>query len=152
VSSIEAQAIFLNIEINREKIEGAVPPEGKHVDVMLGLVAEFSDRPFVDGTEIISPIRGVLHTGHVTEQENGLLTFQAMDYNLHELPDSFGGMSGGGLWRVYFTEEDSGPRIVLRALCGVAAWETEHSTRLKCQGWDRIDQALLPAVRENFPL
>lgn len=151
-SSIDAQAVFLNIDKNREKIERAEPAEGMHVDVMLGLVAEYSEKPFVEGTEITSPMRAVLHTGHVSKQENGLLTFDAMGYNLELLPASFGGMSGGALWRVYFTEQNGRADIVLRALCGVAFWQIEESTQLACQGWDRIDQALIPAVRENFPL
>jgi hypothetical protein len=51
-------------------------------------------------------MRGVLHTAHICAQENGLLTVEAMDYNLHDLPKSFGGMSGGGLWRIYFVEDE----------------------------------------------
>jgi hypothetical protein len=44
-SSIEAQGVFLNIEKNRAKMESGAPAEGKHVDAMLGLVAEFSEQP-----------------------------------------------------------------------------------------------------------
>jgi len=57
-SSIEAQSVFLNLEKNRAKIEAATPIEGKHVDVMVGLVAEFSQEPFIKGCEFISPMRG----------------------------------------------------------------------------------------------
>ena len=95
VSSIEAHSAFLNIEKNRAKMEALAPSEGKHVDAMLGLVAEFSQTPYIENREFISPMRGVLHSGHVCGQENGLLTFEAMNYNLHELPKCFGGMSGG---------------------------------------------------------
>jgi hypothetical protein len=126
-----------------------VPSEGKHVDAMLGLVAEFSQQPFIEGKEFISPMRGVLHTGHVCAQENGLLTVKAMDYNLHELPKSFGGMSGGGLWRVYFVEDEKESKIVATMLCGIASWQIDHK-KIACQGWDRIDQALVPAVREKL--
>jgi hypothetical protein len=52
---------------------------------MLGLVAEFSDKPFVEGSESISPMRGVLHTGHVCEQNHGLATVEAMEDNLDKL-------------------------------------------------------------------
>jgi hypothetical protein len=85
-SSIEAQSVFLNIEKNRTRMEVLASSEGKHVDAMLGLVAEFSQKPFVEGKEVVSPMLGVLHSGHVCTQENGLLTFRAMDYNLHRLP------------------------------------------------------------------
>lgn len=148
-SSIEAQGVFLNIEKNRAKMEALAPADGKHVDAMLGLIAEFSEEPFIEGREYISPMRGVLHTGHVCAQESGLLTVKAMPYNLHELPKSFGGMSGSGLWRVYFTEDEKEAHIVATVLCGITSWQIDDTT-LACQGWDRIDQALVPAVRNNI--
>jgi hypothetical protein len=148
-SALEAQSLFLNIEKNRVKMEALAPSEGKHVDAMLGLIAEFSEQPFVKGKEVISPMRGVLHTGHVCAQEKGLLTVKAMEYNLHELPKSFGGMSGGGLWRVYFVEDEKETKIVATMLCGIASWQID-GTKIACQGWDRIDQALIPAVREKL--
>lgn len=152
VSSIEAQGVFLNIEKNRTKMEGAAPTEGKHADVILGLVAEFSQEPFIEGREVISPMRGVLHAGHICAQENGLLTVEAMDYNVNELPKSFGGMSGGGLWRIYFVREDEREsQIVDTILCGVASWQIDDR-KIACQGWDRIDQGLIPAIRDKLRL
>ncbi len=148
-SSIEAQAVFLNIEKNRAKMESGAPAEGKHVDAMLGLVAEFSEQSFVEGKEFINPMRGVLHTGHVCAQENGPLTMEAMDYNLHELPKCFGGMSGGGLWRIYFVENEKESKIIATMLCGVASWQIDDR-KIACQGWDRIDQALIPRVRKKL--
>jgi hypothetical protein len=150
-SSMEAQGVFLNMEKNRTKIEGSAPAEGKHVDAMLGLIAEFSQEPFIEGQRVISPMRGVLHTGHICAQQNGLLTVDAMDYNLHELPRSFGGMSGGGLWRIYFVEDENDSRIVDTMLCGVASWQIDDR-KIACQGWDRIDQTLIPTVRDKFRL
>jgi len=149
--SIEAQGVFLNIEKNRAKIESAAPAEGKHVDAILGLVAEFSQQPFVEGEEFISPMRGVLHSGHICAQEKGLLTVEAMDYNLNELPKSFGGMSGGGLWRIYFVENENESKIIATILCGIASWQIDDR-KIACQGWDRIDQALIPTVRKKLHL
>jgi len=148
-SSIEAQSIFLNIEKNRAKMEAAAPAEGKHIDAMLGLVAEFAQQPFVEGREFISPMRGVLHTGHICAQENGLLTFDAMDYNLEELPQSFGGMSGAGLWRIYFVEGETSSTIIGTMLCGVASWQITDR-KIACEGWDRIDQGLIPTIRKKL--
>ena len=73
-SSLGAEGLFLNLEINRARMEALAPAEGKHVDAILGLVAEFSEKPFIEGKEFISPMRGVLHTGHICARENGLLT------------------------------------------------------------------------------
>jgi hypothetical protein len=92
---------------------------------------------------------GVLHTCHVRAQDHGLVTVEAMNGNLDKLPESFGGMSGGGLWRIYFVENQKEPRIVSATLCGVASWQIDK-TNIACQGWDRIDQGLIPAVREKL--
>jgi len=90
-------------------------------------------------------------TGHICAQENGLLTVEAMEYNLHQLPQSFGGMSGGGLWRIYFVENETESKIVSTTLCGIASWQIDQ-THIVCQGWDRIDQALIPALRDTQPI
>jgi hypothetical protein len=150
-SSIEAQGVFLNIDKNRTKMESWASTKEKFIDVTLGLVEEFSQTPFKEGTEFISPMRGVLHTGHVYARENGLLTMKAMEYNHHQLPKCFGGMSGGGLWRVYFTEDEKEAKIAGTMLCGVVSWQIDE-TQLACQGWNRIDQGLIPAVRKNLAL
>jgi hypothetical protein len=149
-ASIGARSLFLNLEKNRAKIEAPPPEEGNHCDVILGLVEEFSGEPFVEETNWISPMRGVLHTGHITKQEDGLLTVEPMEYNRRELPKSFGGMSGGGLWRIYFVENEKEARIISATLCGVASWQIPGSATLACQGWDRIDQTLIPTVRDKL--
>jgi hypothetical protein len=148
-SSVDAHGgVFLNIEKNRAKMEAAASAEGKHVDAILGLVAEFSEKPFKEGNEFISPMRAVFHPGHVCTQENGLLIMQAMEYNLHKLPKDFGGISGGGLWRIYFVENEES-KIRATMLCGIASWQIDDR-KIACQGWDRIDQGLVPAVREKL--
>ena len=150
-ASIEARAVFLNIQKNRAKLESGEPAGARHIDAMVGLVAELSDRPFVAGKEVISPMSGVLHTGHLCAQQNGLLTIEAMSYNRDKLPKKFGGMSGGGLWRVYFVETETECNITAMILCGIVSWQIDE-TKLACQGWDRIDQGLIPAVREKLRL
>lgn len=150
-ASIGAQGVFLNIEKNRAKVEGEAPVEGSHCDAIFGLVAEFSDKPFLEGAEWISPMRAVLHTGHVCAQENGLVTVEAMDYNLDKLPEHFGGMSGAALWRVYFVEEDGRSHIVSTTMVGIASWQIDK-IHIACQGWDRIDQTLIPTIRKKLKL
>jgi hypothetical protein len=36
-------------------------------------------------------------------------------------------------------------------LCGIASWQIDD-TKIACQGWDRIDQGLIPTVREKLRL
>lgn len=72
-SSIEAQSVFLNIEKNRAKLEAAAPAEGKHVDAMLGLVAGFSEKPFIEGQAFISPMRVYFTVGTFVLERTGSL-------------------------------------------------------------------------------
>src|ERR1019366_10243766 len=72
---------------------------------------------------------------HLCAQENGLLTVEAMDYNLNELPEGFGGMSGGGLWHIYFVEDEKESRVIATMLCGIASWQIDDR-KIACQGWD----------------
>jgi hypothetical protein len=34
-------------------------------------------------------------------------------------------------------------------LCGIASWQIDD-TKIACQGWDRIDQMLVPNALEKF--
>jgi hypothetical protein len=146
-SSVEAAAVFLNIEKNRTKMEAYASSKSNFRDAMLGLVEEFSQKPFAQNSEIISPMRGVLHTGRVVAQENGLLTFKAMDYNLPHLPKSFGGMSGGGVWRTYFEEDADGSYVVEAMLCGVTSWQIDATTSLVRAGIGLIRRLLQTAAK-----
>jgi hypothetical protein len=149
-SSLAAKSLFLNIENNRTRLDTGPPPHAGHFDAILGLVAEFSDTPFIERDRFISPMRGVLHSGHIMSQENGLLIVGALEYNLDKMPEDFGGMSGGGLWRSYFAEEEDGHRLVQTVLCGVASWQIGR--KIACQGWARIDQMLVPTIREKLAM
>jgi hypothetical protein len=40
---------------------------------------------------------------------------------------------------------------VSTTLCGIASWQIDQ-THIACQGWDRIDQGLIPTIREKLRL
>lgn len=149
-SSLAARSLFLNIERNRAKLESGEPAGAKSFDSILGLVAKLSETPFIENRRFISPVQGILHSGHIRSQQNGLMIVDALAYNIDKLPSSFGGMSGGGLWRTYFTEDESGFSIIDTVLVGIASQEIIEEKRIVCQGWHRIDQGLIPMVRENL--
>jgi hypothetical protein len=152
--SIAAQSIFLNIENNRDRIEGGQPTDGYCIDAMLGLVAEYSGTPFIEEGKFISPMRAVIYRGKMHSEENALLRFQTIDDDPEKLPRDFGGLSGSGLWRIHFVDHGAGKfDIIEKRLWGVASWQIDkqnNSGAVAGQGWDRIDQALIPCVRDNF--
>jgi hypothetical protein len=71
--------------------------------------------------------------------------------NIPDLPDSFGGTSGGGLWRVYVRKCGDGSfEAVHHRLIGIASREDKGSPpRITCQGMGRVE-ALLESVRRSL--
>jgi hypothetical protein len=95
-------------------------------------------------------MRAELTPGHIVSRETGTMTLECMEYNKSDLPDSFGGTSGGGLWRMYLkTLSDGSYEEVQMTLCGVASFQRD-ATHIVCQGYERIDQFLVPAIRKEL--
>ena len=152
--SIAAQSVFLNVEKNRKRIESGHPPNSHSVDVTFGLVAEYSERPFIEEGNFISPMRAVIYRGKAESGPFGLLRFQTIDQDPDKLPKKFGGLSGSGLWRIHFVEHEGGKfEIIEKRLWGLASWQVNKQNNkgaIVGQGWDRIDQGLIPCIRENL--
>jgi len=148
-NTLSAVCSFVNYDINRKKFIDGEPSHRTHVDAVFSLVDEFSGKPVRERSDVTTPMRSVLTPGHVTERKNGALTLECMDYNVGELPERFGGTSGGGLWRMYLNQSDDGSyEHVQTRLCGVASFQRD-ATHIVCQGFERIEQALIPAIRRH---
>jgi hypothetical protein len=152
--SVATQSVFLNIEKNRGKIEGGESAVSHCVDVMFGLVDEYSAEPVIDGGTFVSPMRAVVYRGKMHSEQNALLRFQTTDDDPEKLPKDFGGLSGSGLWRIHFVDHGAGNfEIIEKRLWGITSWQIDKKNNrgaVAGQGWDRIDQALIPRVRENL--
>jgi len=77
--SIAAQSVFLNVEKNRGRIEGRQPTNGYCVDVMFGLVAQYSGEPIIEEGKFVSPVRAVIYSGKMHSDKDALLRFQTID-------------------------------------------------------------------------
>jgi hypothetical protein len=151
--SIGAQSVFLNMEKNRMKIEAGAP-KGPSIDVMFGLVAEYSAKPVKEGGQFVSPMRAVIYRGNARSDTNGLLRFQTADESPEKLPKDFGGLSGSGLWRIHYRDHGDGKfEITEKVLWGITSWQMnkeKNTGAIAGQGWDRIDQGLIRVVREQL--
>jgi hypothetical protein len=152
--SIAAQSVFLNVEKNRERIERGQPANSHAVDVVFGLVDEYSGKPFIENDRFISPMQGVIYRGKMQSGEFGVLQFQTIDEDPEKIPKNFGGLSGSGLWRIHFVEHDAGKfEIIEKRLWGIASWQIDKKNNkggVVGQGWDRLDEGLIPAVRKSL--
>jgi hypothetical protein len=152
--AVESQSVFLNIEMNRDRIEGGEPTRGHSVDVMFGLVDEYSGPPFIEGCKFVSPMRAVIYRGKMHSDDNALIRFQTIDDVPEKLPKSFGGLSGSGMWRIHYLDHGEGKfEIIEKRLWGITSWQIDKQNNRGAvvgQGWDRIDQGLIPCVRASL--
>lgn len=150
VATLNATCAFLNSDLNMKKFTSGEPSHSAHVDAVFGLVDEFSGMPIAEGGYVTTPMQGVLTPGHIKERKNGAMTLECMADNIPQLPKCFGGTSGGGLWRMYLNQGDDGSyKEVQTRLCGVASFQRD-ATHIVCQGIERLDQELIPAIRRQW--
>jgi hypothetical protein len=148
VSTLKAKWSFLNLARNSAKFYAGEPAHNRHADAILGLIHVWSGEPIVGDGFVTTPMRALLNTGHiVSRRDGGMLTFETMEDNTSELPSRVNGSSGAGVWRLYLNEDQTGNyELVEMRILGIASWQIDK-THLACQGIDRIEQALIPNIR-----
>lgn len=151
VSNIARDCVFLDIEKNLTKSE----PENRSSLIqghsVFGLVEEFTGATTRQSGIATTVLKGVLTSGTLLNIDAQTATLECFKVNLPDLPCSFGGTSGGGLWRVYVQRSADGKfEVVHSRLIGIASYEHNGSPpRISCQGPGRIE-ALLEAVRRGM--
>jgi hypothetical protein len=109
-----------------------------------GLVEEFTGATTRQSGRATTFLKGVLTSGALRQFDKFTATLECFKENLSDLPASFGGTSGGGLWRVYVRKRDDGSfEAVHHRLIGIASREELGSPpRITCQGMGRIEAML----------
>lgn len=152
--SFEKDFVFLDLDRNFAKLgpELSAADSADHfgVHAVFGLVEAFTGETIREGNRARTRLRGVLTPG--TLQIDALnATLECFASNIPDLPSCFGGMSGGGLWRVYVRKLADGTfEAEHHRLLGIASRENLASTppQILCQGPARIE-GLLEAVSRS---
>lgn len=142
VPTIEAYKSFLNL-VQQKEMLAAEALSDKVPWVVTGMVGEFSkfahhsDKRIVTAT---AEARALFSGLDQISQKNGYDYLDLIaDLGLSEVPRSFEGVSGGGLWQIGLYRDKS-ERIAWdgkRYFRGVAFWQTEVSVgqrRIRCHG------------------
>jgi hypothetical protein len=99
-------------------------------------------------------MHAVTYRGKMHSAENALISFRTIDDDPERLPKSFAGLSGSGLWRIHFVDHGAGKfEIIEKRLWGITYWQVDKQNNrgaIAGQGWDRIDQGLIPCVRDTL--
>jgi hypothetical protein len=151
VGDIAKHCAFLDAEKNFTKPE----PDDRSSLIpaysVFGLVEEFTGATTREAGRATTVLKGVLTSGVLRDFDALNATLECFEENRPALPESFGGTSGGGLWRVYARKrEDGNLEAVHYRLIGIASREIRGSPhRIACQGIGRIE-AMLESVRRGI--
>lgn len=134
---IGAIATITNGENRRREVFEKQPECDLSTCCVLGGVSEWTAGPVDAGTYSITQFHSLANVGKIRRfdgsPEFDYYEFEAEPEQSFELPKSYQGVSGGGLWKFYFKDDDEGLNLVDSRLIGVAFYETDRGTIL-CHG------------------
>ena len=152
VGNIAKDCVFLDAEKNFTKPEPDDRSSLIQAHSVFGLVEQFTGATTRQNGRATTLLKGVLTSGVLRDFDALTATLECFEENLPDLPDSFGGTSGGGLWRVYVrkTRQTGASRPYITGLIGIASREDKGSPpRIMCQGMGRVE-AMLEGVRRRM--
>jgi hypothetical protein len=158
-SNLEVNSSFVSFERQLSNAFCDPPPDTQALDGVVGIIAEWSDKePVAMGSLDVTTIRGLLNVGAAVEIEPAdgcdRLRFDVLPADDFTLPESYGGTSGGGVWRA-FTQmrADQKKYLVQLRLLGVAFYQsdaTNGSRSIICHGPKTIYDRMFTAIRARW--
>ncbi|MCW5692027.1 MAG: hypothetical protein KIT48_06655 [Pseudolabrys sp.] len=158
VGWLKATNTFYNVSKRRDDVLASQAPAPNHVDAVVGMVDELTKeipapRPKMRAMAFSAIIFDGIIESERFEHGFDILEFSATTYPDFPLPSSFAGVSGGALWRIYFTEQEGAPEIVAKRLLGVPFYESPKARgmQISCHGPLSVYGRLYDLVAEKWP-
>lgn len=156
IGYIKSEKVFFNIDKRREKIILEPPEIDTGAWFILGIPGETEEilKP-EKGYKVIKGYQSLCGTGGIDEEyqiDNFDYIEMTVEYDLDptNLPDSFGGLSGSGVWQILLKKEPDGEISVSEyILSGVVFYQSslENNIRvLKCHGRKSVYQQVYDFV------
>jgi hypothetical protein len=159
-ASIEKHGAFLNLEKDEQKAQAGAPDGSVTRDIVAGGVEALGQKiNMLDDRKLVVQ-NSLAHVGHTNELDDGRNGFDRFEFIPepdvdYVPPHSYGGMSGGGCFRVYFPRTEGSENDPLTFhLLGVPFFETNlagKADKIICHGRGSLTDKLLPAVRAKWP-
>jgi len=152
IGNIEKDVVSLDIEKNSTKPEPNDFSSLIRGHAVFGLVEALTGETTRQNGRAVTLLRGVMAPGELRDFNPSTATLECFETNLADLPHSFGGTSGGGLWRVYLRKnEDESFEVIHYRLIGIASRETKGVVppRIMCQSIGLVE-GLLENVRKDL--
>lgn len=153
-TTLEALGTFLNVEKHRETIAALDATDIYRADAVAGLVAEWEKTVTIHGKAKVVKLEALMNVGSARKIEDGRDGLDRFEFAPEpepgfDLPSSYGGMSGGGLFRTYLARD----YVAHVAFMGVAFWETKvdgKAAKIICHGPKSIYGKLIPKVTKRW--
>jgi hypothetical protein len=163
LSTLKAKKVFYSLSKRRSEILEQPPAVNDGIWILSGCSQEWvSDIPPEFGFKKGMLFKGMHGKGIITAaREDKLgqfdyLSFGALYNELYSGPNSYGGISGGGLWQLLVSQEADGLKITDRVLSGVAFCQSKkgispegETHHIACHGRRSLYQALIDRVRSQ---
>lgn len=158
VAALGAVLSFYNLSKRQDDVLANRAPTPSYSDAIVGMISELTEdvpteRPRVrrkSFTAIFGP-----GTSSAITEANGydLFDFEVTSSPDFKLPNSFGGTSGGAVWRFYIAEKDGAASVVDSRLVGVPFFETPRDGKMitSCHGPKSIYRVLADAIVKRWP-
>ncbi|WP_262267120.1 MULTISPECIES: hypothetical protein [Microvirga] len=157
MSSLGAKGTIVDLDLQASR--AAQPdPDGKVIDAAAGVVGEMTPPAAQRENRIVLAAEGLINVGKFVATSHGTADFDLIRLDPRPskdftLPSTYGGMSGGGMWRIFVREKQDGEyEVVERRLVGVSFYETALPNRhIIGHGPDSLFRHLLPEIIQHWP-
>jgi hypothetical protein len=157
VGDIERIATIANGDLHRQNIVAGEPDGTLKLCGMAGIVDEMTKLPIISeirgGIAATTSFEALLNVGNllVDDESADRFRFQPIASECVNMPTSYAGTSGGGLWKFYLDRNDFS--LVQSRLIGVAYWQKPVGKELHLVGHGqvRIYGTLFDAIRQKWP-
>jgi hypothetical protein len=157
MSALASLASVIDAPKHRENALTGEPDPENRVELVCGVVEEHTTTR-TEGTMAVTTFQGLLNVGRVVDKTAAfgldLFRFQPVPGPDTQPPKSYGGTSGGGLWRLYTEPQADGTHKLTQArMVGVAFWEKPvgTETHIICHGQQSVHHALYDAIKKCWP-
>ena len=160
VGTLNARNVFFNLGRRQASILEGEQLDLPYFDGISGMIAEWTTNlPSKKGLARVKGFESLYGVGRVVKEHeaNGfdLFDFEVSYESEFVAPGSYKGMSGGALWRAYYTEGDDAQLSVSdKMLFGVAFHQSDISDRkriITCHGPRSVYGPLIEAIRDKWP-
>lgn len=158
VQNLKTTGNFVNLGKMGGTVRASEQPAPPYVDAVVGVVAEWTNDPPPKRPSTRRKEFALLFGCGTVVSKRTVNGFDLCDFEVSypdDLgpPSSYGGMSGGGLWRVYFEVDGNGQNLVREnRLVGVAFYQypCEGKQRIVCHGPRSVYRHLVHAMFEKW--